>query len=82
MKWISLACLFALASGCSSQPSHCDDATECVLSGVIHGVTWLTEKEKAPQRCEDMKGESKDACDAQVQAIKGSISRAQSKNGN
>jgi hypothetical protein len=85
MKWIFVSCLFVSVSACSSKsnyyspPDTCDGAPGCAASAIIEGVLRT---DKASQKCENMRGDSRVACDEQVKAIKDSISRAQSQGNN
>ena len=81
MKWIS-AFLFSLfLLGCSNSPGYyrsppdtCDGAPGCAVSAVIEGIIY---SEPAPKKCSEMSGKQKEKCNAQVDAVKRSIKKAQ-----
>ena len=77
-----LASLFILSvSGCSNSPDYhrsapdtCDGAPGCAVSAIIDGIIY---SEPAPKKCSEMMGHQREKCNAQVDAIKKSIKKAQ-----
>ena len=81
MKWI-LVVFFSLSMlGCSNTPGYyrsppdtCDGAPGCAASAIFDGVIHT---KPAPKKCSEMSGTQKEKCDAQVEALKNSIKKAQ-----
>jgi hypothetical protein len=81
MKWISAVLFSLLLLGCSNSPGYyrsppdtCDGAPGCAVSAVIDGIIY---SEPPPKKCSEMRDEQKEKCNAQVDAIKRSIKKAQ-----
>ncbi|OUR79818.1 hypothetical protein A9Q75_11460 [Colwellia psychrerythraea] len=81
LKWIC-SFLFSLSLfGCSNSPNYyrpppdtCDGAPGCAVSAIIDGIIYT---EPAPTKCSEMSGEQRKRCNAQVDAVKRSIKKAQ-----
>lgn len=83
MKCIATFLFSLLLLGCSSSPGYyrsppdtCDGALGCAVSAVVEGVIY---SKPAPAKCAEMRGEQKQKCIAQVEAVKRSIKKAQDK---
>lgn len=81
LKWICTF-LFCLSQfSCSNSPNYhrsppdtCDGAPGCAVSAIIDGIIH---SEPAPKNCSEMSGEQRKKCNAQVEAVKRSIKKAQ-----
>ena len=81
---LKLICTFVFCLslfGCSNLPNYhrpppdtCDGAPGCAVSAIIDGIIYT---EPAPKKCSEMKNEQREKCNAQVEAIKQSIKKAQ-----
>jgi hypothetical protein len=81
MKWMSVFLISLLSLGCSNSPGYynsppntCDGAPGCAVSAIIDGIIH---SESPPKKCSEMSGRQKEKCNAQVDAVKRSIKKAQ-----